>query len=508
MKYPSFPAKNDPEYKLHRILEMFPGVLTWTTLIGAVAASFFIPLFVAVLVILYDLYWLIKTVIISGHTFVAYRRMRSAVKQNWLKKCQEAGEYDGLNIRNIYHLIIIPYYKEGLEILEPSIKSITESNYPLDRVVISITCEERAGTEACSYQEKLKEKYGHLFRAFITNVHIISPGEMKIKACNANFAARRGVRYLEEEGVPVGNVIVSNFDCDTVVHRQYLAATTYQFLVSPKRYRQSYQPLPMYNNNIWDTIAIVRVIEISSSFWHMVESTRPERLVTFSSHSMSLRSLIDVGYWQNDVISDDSAIFFQSYIYYDGDYRTVPLYIPVSMDATLSTSFFKTIANQYKQKRRWAYGIESFPRVARAFLKNDKIPLGDKIRHLGIMIEGHFSWATASFLIMMLGWLPLVIGGTRFNETVIAHNLPVITRNILTLAMLGLAISLFLSFFLLPPKPKKYSRAKYLIMFFQWFLVPFIAPFMGSLPAIDAQTRLMLGKYFQASWVSEKVRKE
>ena len=508
MKYPSFPQKDSEEYKLQRLLEIIPGLLTWGTLIGAVIFSFFLPVAVAVLVIFYDLYWLIRTVIISAHSILGYSRMRRAMRQDWLKRCRDLGKRDGLDLDNVYHLIIIPYYKEGLEILEPSIRSITESSYPLKNVVISISCEERAGATACSYQNELKEKYGSVFKAFLTNIHPILEDEMKIKAANANWAAKRGVEYLEQQGIPVDHVIVSNFDCDTCVHSQYLAATTCYFLKSRKRYRESWQPLPVYNNNIWDTNAIVRVIEISSSFWQMIESTRPERLITFSSHSMSLRALLDVGYWQRDVISDDSAIFWQCYIYYDGDYRTVPLYIPVSMDATLSTSFWKTTANQYLQKRRWAYGIENFPRIARAFIRNKKIPLIEKIRHLFIMIEGHYSWATASFLIMLLGWLPLIIGGSKFNETVIAHNLPITTRNILMAAMFGLAISLCLSLFMLPPKPKKYSRFKYIVMFAQWLIVPIIAPIMGSLPAVDAQTRLMLGKHFQASWVSEKVRKK
>jgi hypothetical protein len=331
---------------------------------------------------------------------------------------------------------------------------------------------------------------------------------MSNKSANANWAAEKGIAYLKKENIDSDRVIVSNFDCDTCIHKQYLANVTYRFLASKNRYRESYQPLPMYNNNIWDTIAIVRVVSLGCSFWHMIESTRPERLITFSSHSMSLKALLDVGLWQRDVISDDSAIFWQCYIFYDGDYRSVPLYIPVSMDATLSTSVKKTIINEYKQKRRWAYGIEHFPRVTRAFLRNKKIPFGERLRHLGIILGGHYSWATSSLLIMILGWLPLFIGGSKFNETVLAHYLPLLTRNILIIAMLGLLVSTFLSFFLLPPKPKRYGKAKYIPMVFQWALVPVIASLMGSIPAIDSQTRLMLGKYVNRFWVSEKIRKK
>jgi hypothetical protein len=45
-------------------------------------------------------------------------------------------------------------------------------------------------------------------------------------------------------------------------------------------------------------------------------------------------------------------------------------------------------------------------------------------------------------------------------------------------------------------------------MFFQWFMAPFIAPFLGAMPAVDAQTRIMLGKYFGEFWITEKFKKK
>ena len=74
----------------------------------------------------------------------------------------------------------------------------------------------------------------------------------------------------------------------------------------------------------------------------------------------------------------------------------------------------------------------------------------------------------------------------------------------MTLAMSGLAISMSLSFLLMPPRPKKYSRWRNFYMVIQWVLVPIIAPFLGSLPAIDSQTRILFGKYFGEFWVTPK----
>jgi hypothetical protein len=240
----------------------------------------------------------------------------------------------------------------------------------------------------------------------------------------------------------------------------------------------------------------------------MVEAMRPEHMVTFSSHSEAMKTIVDVDYWPVNVISEDSIIYWKCYAYFNGNYKVKPIYLPVSLDAVLADTYWHTIQNQYKQKRRWAYGIENFPLLARAFLANKKIPFGKKVKHLFTMLEGHWSWATNAFVIVLLGWLPVMIGGPKFNESVLAHNLPYMTRYLMNAALIGLVVSMFLSLMLLPPRPARYSRKRYIYMFLQWFLVPITAPFLGAMPAIDSQTRILFGKYFGEFWVTEKVRKK
>jgi hypothetical protein len=43
-------------------------------------------------------------------------------------------------------------------------------------------------------------------------------------------------------------------------------------------------------------------------------------------------------------------------------------------------------------------------------------------------------------------------------------------------------------------------------MFFEWLVLPIGIIFFGALPAISAQTRLMMGKYL-GFWVTPKARK-
>jgi hypothetical protein len=74
------------------------------------------------------------------------------------------------------------------------------------------------------------------------------------------------------------------------------------------------------------------------------------------------------------------------------------------------------------------------------------------------------------------------------------------------ISMLGLITSAILAIIMLPEKPPQYGRFKWVWMVLQWALFPINFIFFGALPALDAQTRLMLGKYM-GFWVTPKERK-
>jgi cellulose synthase/poly-beta-1,6-N-acetylglucosamine synthase-like glycosyltransferase len=234
---------------------------------------------------------------------------------------------------------------------------------------------------------------------------------------------------------------------------------------------------------------------------------QPEKLVTFSSHSMSFKALNEVGFKQVNVVSDDSRIFWQCFFEYDGDYRVEPMFYPISMDANCGQSTMVTLKNIYKQQKRWAYGVGEVPYYLFACLKNKKISLQKKITMGWDLIEGHVSWGVSSILIFALGWLPIYVGGAEFSKSLISYNLPKATSTILTINMLGLIGSIYLSMLILPKKPKEVGIAKYLVMILEWALIPFVTIFLSAFPALHAQLHWLTGKYM-GFWVTPKVRKK
>jgi len=495
--------ENKKERFLFRLFEIFPGVLSWGVLFLVVLLSWWKPFWVAIFIIIFVVFWFFRTIYFSLHLWSGYKKMAEQEKINWLKKLKELKNWE-----NIYHLIVIPMYEEPLEIVRGTLKSLENTDYPKNKMIVVLACEEKAEDKVFKTVQEIEKNFGPKFLKFLVTWHPQNlPGEISGKGSNETWAAKKAKeKIIDPLAIPYENIIFSSFDADTCVLPRYFSCLTYCFLTSEKPTRTSFQPIPLFTNNIWQASVISRVFSFSSSFWHTMNQERPEKLVTFSSHSMSFKALNDVGFKQTNVVSDDSRIFWQCFLKYNGDYTVLPMYYPVSMDANVAKNFLRTLINIYKQQRRWAYGVGDIPYFLFGFLKNKKISLMKKISLAMELIEGHFSWATASIMIFLLGWLPLVVGGSEFSQTIISYNLPKVISRVMTLAMIGLVSSVYLSFILLPPRPPEYGRFKYLVFAFSWLFFPIMMIFFGSLPALDAQTRWLLGRYM-GFWPTEKVRK-
>jgi hypothetical protein len=489
----------------YRVLEIIPGVLTWLTLILVVVASHFVPVWAAVFIIIFDTYWFFKTIFLSLHLRYSFNNMRSNLKIDWLKKVEGLEK----QWKHIFHLIVIPMSTESYEILKETFVTLSNSNYPKDHLIVVLSFEERIGDSGKLIAERINKEFeGKFFRLIVTRHPANLPGEIVGSGSNETWGAKEAKRLLIDPlQIPYEDILVSIFDADTQVPKDYFGRLMYCFLKAEKPQRSSYQPIPLYNNNIYEAPSMARVVALSSTFWHMLQQARPEKVTTFSSHSMPFKALVEVGFWQTDIVSDDSRIFWQLYLHYNSDWRVIPMLYPVSMDANVAQSFWGTMANIYKQQRRWAWGSENIPYILNGFIENKKVSLKEKIYWGFNKIEAFHSWATNALLIFALGWLPLFLGGDKFNDTLLSFNLPIITRTIMLFASVGIVTSAIMGMILLPPKPDWFRKRHYLLYIIQWALLPLSMIVFGAFPAIDAQTRLMLGGKFKLGfWVTPKIR--
>ncbi|MFH2062724.1 MAG: glycosyltransferase family 2 protein [bacterium] len=486
-----------------RWAELIPGGLVWATLLAALILSHVAPIAVMYFIILFDLYWVLRVCYFVVLLAVAWRRYRRDIAIDWLARASSRPGFG-----RIHHLIILPTYKEDLEIIRPAFRSLVESNFPTrERFIVVLGGEERDRERFERVAGEIRREFGDSFLRLMVTVHPKDiPHDLPGKSSNTHFMAHRAKEVIDELGIAYEDVIVSSFDVDTCAHPQYFACVTDKYLTEPNPTRCSYQPAVLYNNNVWDASPAVRVAVFGTTFWLMSELVRPERMFTFSSHSMSFRALVDVGLWERDIVTEDSRIFLQCFLRYDGDYRVVPIHVPVSMDMVMADTHWQSLVNLYKQQRRWAWGVEHLPYMIQRFAEKPNISWRQKAYRLFNQIEGMYSWATAPLLIFLLGYLPLWLAPESARVEVFYQNTPHILEALMRIAMIGVFVSALVGFALLPRRPKHRGRGQVLVMLLQWALVPITFVLFGSIPAIDAQTRLMLGKYMGYN-VTEKKRR-
>jgi len=483
------------DHTKYRCLEIFPGLLIWGTLVSVIVLSIIKPLWMIYFIIVFDIYWVLRVLYFVFYLLISWNRFKHALRINWFEELTKKFP----KWKEKINVVFLPLYNESWEVIKTSLESIKKSTYPYEKIYIVLAGEGRNSAHWEKIKKLTADNYQSQFADIIYSTHPGNlPDEIPGKGSNINFAEKEFKKYADAKDWDYKNIIVSIFDIDTVVHEQYFAHLTYIYSLHPRPERSSFQPLTLYNNNIWESPSVLRIMAFGTSFWILFSLARLDNLVTFSSHSMSFQAIVDCGGHAKDIVSEDSRIFFQCWLKYNGDYEVTPLYIPVSMDTVRDVGWYKSLKNLYYQQRRWAWGTEHIPYLLWNFRKNKNISLKNKFIKIFHELEGKWSWAVVAVMITIVGQLPLLVinwHGDSTSNTLLFFSAPYILQVLMTLSMLGLMVSAILGMLVLPRRPNSYSPYRYGYMLLQWILLPVSMILFSSLPCIDSVTHLMLGKY-------------
>lgn len=500
-------SKQNKDYIKYRTLEIFPGLLVWLTFIFAISLSFINPLAGIYFIIIFDIYFVLRITYMLIFLIMSWIKYRRAISVDWWKFLR----HNHKTWQDYYHIIFLPTAGEPLEVVEQTFNNLTRhTKYDQKKMIIVFAGEGRMGKQFTEIADKIKQKYKDSFHKILITIHPANlPGEVIGKGSNLYYAGHELKKYIDKEGYDYKKLIVSTFDIDTISHPDYFAYLTHKFIAHRDPYKVSFQPMAFYHNNVWESDIVTRVVANSTTFWLLTDLARPDRLFTFSSHSMSWQALVDIGFWQNNIVTEDSRIFLQCFLRYDGNYQVEPMHIPVSMNTVNVGNLWRSLVNQYKQMRRWAYGVEHFPYMVWHFNRNDKIPRSKKWIYTWNQTEGVYSWATAPIIVMFMGYLPLYLAERQGITNVLTQNAPLMLESLMRFGLIGICLIAIMSVIILPPMPKKFKNNiwnkifGYFLMLAQWFIFPVTMILFGSIPAVDSQTRLMMGKYL-GFWVTEK----
>ncbi|MCL2869529.1 hypothetical protein FWF48_01835 [Candidatus Saccharibacteria bacterium] len=405
----------------------------------------------------------------------------------------------------IYNAVIIATYNEGIEVLAPTIDTVVDTDYPNDHIILILAYEGRGGAKTAAIAKELTKRYKGVFFDFFAVKHPDGlPNEVRGKGGNITYAAKELQKYLDKKGMKYSDVIVTTQDSDNREARNYFSYLTYEYICHENRRHLAFQPVALFTQNIWDVPAPMRVIAMGNSFWNIISTMRPHSLRNFAAHSQPMDALVDMNFWSTRTIVEDGHQYWRSYFFFNGNYTVVPLHTAIYQDAVMSFSFIKTLKAQFVQVRRWDYGASDVPYVAtRIFTKKRTVPLFHSLTRLWRLIDSHVTLAYMPILVTLGGWAPLLINSGSARSP-IANQLPNVVSVVQTVAMIGIFVTVVLSLKILPKRPERYKKHKFIGMLVQWVLIPITSIAYSSVAAYYSQTRLALGLYMENFDVTDK----
>lgn len=485
--------------RTQRALEILPGFVSWSLILFPLWGSFVVPSFVAYYTIAFSVYWLYRSLTVAILSVFAHLKIGASKKNDWLKDLKQLDKH-----QQIHHIIVIPTYKEPIEILERTLTALSQQTLPLKQISVMVSFEEREGEEALIKAKQIKKKFKTKFANLWTTQHPDIEGEVKGKSSNTAWGSKLAKKHLiDEQGLDIDLVTITSQDADAILDEQYFAALSYEFLTHERPYRRIWQAGITFYNNIWRVPAPVRVLASIFSVTQMFILMRRDRLINFSTYSTSLKLIDEIGYWDTDVIPEDYRLFFKAYFATQGQVEVEPLFLPIYADAAEASGFWSTMVNQYEQIKRWAWGVSDDAYIIRQYLTTPGIPFADKTVRVLKVIEDHFLWPVNWFAITISALMPSLLN-PEFSRTYLGRTLPQVVSGILTASLVSMLIIFIIDARSRPPRPNDVSWLNRLFQPFEFLLLPVVGFFFSALPGLDAHTRLMLGRYIEYR-VTEKV---
>src|SRR3989344_9273002 len=88
-----------------RILEVIPGMVSWSLILFPIWGSLVVPLAVAYYVLVFSVYWLYRSVSVAALALVGPFRIQAAVRYDWMGDVAVFPDWT-----RVHHVILIPNF--------------------------------------------------------------------------------------------------------------------------------------------------------------------------------------------------------------------------------------------------------------------------------------------------------------------------------------------------------------------------------------------------------------
>ncbi len=474
-----------------RFAEMLVTITTWAIVTIPLWLSPFHPAVVAYGIIAFNLYFLyqsFETAIRAVTSYVYIQRNDSIDYAKMLYNVETK-----INFRDVLHLVVIPCYKESVNKLTETIDCIAASDY-FDKsklkVVLGFESREK---EAESKAIHIVTQYEGVLPIYAT-YHDLTSDEVPGKASNQAWAVQQIEKDLvTKNGIDPDNVLVTVCDADSKFPTNYFSYLTYTYLMDlDRRFHFYWAPVLLYNN-FWKLPFFVRMQASLSSIIRLAYLLDRNNLIQISTYSVNLKLLQDIGYWDVDIIPEDWHVHLQAFFKYGQRVKTIPLYTIVNGDAVFSGSMKNTFLNRYEQEKRWAWGVSDVAYAWSRMWETPHIPFLVKFNKFYFLFRSHILWPTSFFILTIFATITPIINPI-FKRSVLGFILPQVSGLILTVSSTMLIVYTILDIWVRRRFSIETRPHNILLLIMQWSILPIVSFFLSSVPALDAHTRMLLGK--------------
>ncbi|MBS3956877.1 MAG: glycosyltransferase family 2 protein [Clostridiales bacterium] len=490
----------------YRAAYALPGVLTWSIVTVAMVGFIAYPRSWVVITSAFMCYFVARMVLSLVFYAIGRARVREWERTDWASYDSVPGPA-GFAPADVYHVVIIPTYKEPIEILERTLDALSVQHRARERVIPVIAMEERE-VGAREKGAALAEKYAVAFAEIFVTVHPPDlPGEIPGKSSNMSWAASEVYPVLVgERGIAAERITVTSCDADSVLHPLYFEAVSDLFANDQRRYGRFWQAPLHFDNNLWQVPAPIRVTAWIAHAGQMAELAMPfYEPLPISTYTLSFRTAVECGLWDPMVISEDWHAYLNVMFERGGDVGLTPVFLPTKGDAVDGETFLAGLKARHDQVMRHSWGAEDAGFLL-ARMVQQRWWHRRAVFRFGQVLHDHVSRATAWFFIvstyLLLGYAEPLFTNDLTRIIMVHPGVPYL-REIFVVGAAALVTTVIAELIRTPPPADRRPVSVIFELAVAWLTLPVVGFYLGTLPALRAQTRLMLGMPFSYK-VTEK----
>ena len=364
---------------------------------------------------------------------------------------------------------------------------------------------------------ELIDEFGPALLGLFYPKHALAPGEAVGKSSNCAWTVRCVKRdFVEKRGLCPEQIMLTVCDADTYFDTQFMDCLAYNHVQNPKPYNTTYQASETFFPNIWSVPILIRIKAVIDSVGFLGQLASPfSHPFPFAIYSQSLRTSIECGGWDVDIIPEDWHHYLKCWFKKDGDFRVVPIFMVMGNDAIEERTWNEAIKARYIQAKRHAWGAIDLSYIVMNYLdRRDSISFLRMLKLYMHAAEHHISWT--------LFWFTCMLGGlcsTVANPILETYPFGVGLRSVTVVVFFPMAFAcwaiiiseFYIRLFVIHDREHFECNVApmwwQLLSQVQWMLMPLADMLFGSFAGLEAQFHMAIKPTMKYE-VSAKIAKK